>query len=88
MSTTPISLGGSVADPHGQAALLLVESLIHSLVNAGSLSVEDAITSIEVARDAQLALLEANRAPEASTQLLEHILRSLETDLPPDAPHR
>ena len=82
MSVVSISPEPSGPDPHGQAALLLVESLIHSLVETGSLSVEDAVSTIEVARDAQLDLAEADRSRPVTTQLLEDILHSLEGDLP------
>lgn len=82
MSVVSISPEPSGPDPHGQAALLLVESLIHSLVETSSLSVQDAVSTIQVARDAQLDLVEADRSPHATTQLLEDILRSLEGDLP------
>jgi hypothetical protein len=78
----------SAPDPHGRAALLLVESLIHSLIDIDSLSIEGAVAVIEVARDAQLDLVDAERSPEAATELLEDILRSIQNDLPRNAPRR
>lgn len=38
-------------DAHGQAAMLLVESLIHGLIARSVISVEDAIEIVEVAAD-------------------------------------
>lgn len=39
----------SVPDSHGQAAMLLVESLIHSLIARSVLSVDDAVEVVDVA---------------------------------------
>jgi hypothetical protein len=83
----PPAYGAMGADPHGQAALLLVESLIHTLIDSRALSVRDAVSSVEVARDAQICLVEADRSTEAATQLLEAVLHSMAHDLPVDA-HR
>lgn len=47
-------------DRHGQAALLLVESLIHSLIARAALTVEEAIETIEVATDAERELRDAS----------------------------
>ena len=40
-------------DPHGQAALLLVESLIHGLITRSIISNGDAIEIVETAEDVQ-----------------------------------
>jgi hypothetical protein len=69
-------------DPHGQAALLLVESLIHGLIGRRVLSVQDAVDIVEVALDAQIAMAEVGRSLALTTDLLEGMLRSLEVDLP------
>lgn len=39
------------SEPHGRAALLLVESLIHGLIGRSALSVGEAIEIIEIAAD-------------------------------------
>lgn len=71
------------SDPQGQAALLLVESLIHALIDAGQLSVKEAVGVAQIALDAQIALADVGRAPPAASERLEAILRSLEIDLRP-----
>ncbi len=45
-------------DPHGQAALLLVESLIHGLISREGLTSEEAVQIIEVAAEVKEALAE------------------------------
>ena len=85
-STTP-AFGAAGPDPHGQAALLLVESLVHALIDNCVMTVRDAVTTVEIARDAQVGLAEADRSPAATTQLLEAVLHSLQHDLPPDGLH-
>lgn len=47
-------------DRHGQAALLLIESLIHSLIARAALTVEEAIETIEVAADAEREIRDAS----------------------------
>ena len=69
-------------DPHGQAALLLVESLIHALVGNRVMSVRDAVGAMDIAIDAQLDMVDAGRSPAAATHLLEAIRCSMESDLP------
>ncbi len=41
-------------DAHGQAAMLLVESLIHSLISRSVISVAEAIEIVEVAAEVKL----------------------------------
>ncbi|WP_380872423.1 hypothetical protein ACFB49_33600 [Sphingomonas sp. DBB INV C78] len=75
-------------DAHGQAALLLVESLIHSLVARSIISVADAIEIVEVAADVESDF--AADAGEPSTNvspslaLLNALGSSLKFDLPKD----
>jgi hypothetical protein len=45
------------ADAHGEAALLLVESLIHGLVARSVLSVDEAIALVAVAMDARAEIV-------------------------------
>jgi hypothetical protein len=86
-NSAPPPIGPTAQDPHGQAALILVESLIHTLVGNQVLSVRDAVTTIEVARDAQIAMADVERSPAATTHLLEAMLQSMEHDLPGDGLH-
>ena len=46
-------------DPHGRAALLLVESLIHALVEKAVISRGEAIDIIDIAVDVEAALADA-----------------------------
>ncbi|MFN4296342.1 MAG: hypothetical protein ACK4FB_05830 [Brevundimonas sp.] len=75
-------------DACGQAALLLVESLIHGLIARKVISVSDAVEIVEVAAEAE-AEIEAGRhaapaPPRQSAALLEAISGSLSHDLAGD----
>ena len=48
------------SEPYGQAALLLVESLIHSMIARATMTVEEAIETIEVATDAERELRDSS----------------------------
>ncbi|WP_174278434.1 hypothetical protein [Sphingomonas bacterium] len=72
------------SDPYGQAALLLIDSLIHALVDDGSLANEQAV---EVVRDAAVVHAEgkaegadAQRRRKDSLATLCRIASSLEAD--------
>ena len=71
-------------DAHGQAALLLVESLIHDLVARAVISVDEAIEIVEVAAEvkAEVAadLGDSPATMRHSLALLEAIGRSLRGD--------
>lgn len=68
-------------DAHGQAALLLVESLIHALIGRAVLTVEEAIEIVEVAAEVKAEVAaELGDSPATmrhSLALLESISRSL-----------
>ncbi|MET3710880.1 hypothetical protein ABIC65_001582 [Sphingomonas trueperi] len=73
-------------DAHGQAAMLLVESLLHGLVARSVISLADAVEIVETAADVkeEIAL---ERGEDAKTQqtsimLLDMIRASLSNDLP------
>lgn len=72
-------------DAHGQAALLLVESLIHDLVGRSVISVQEAIDIVEVAAEvkAEVAadLGDSPATMRHSLALLESIGRSLRGDV-------
>ena len=72
-------------DAHGEAALLLVESLIHGLVARKVISVHDAVEVAEVAADAGTESEAERRAVPAqarSAEILSAIGASLSHDLP------
>jgi len=77
-------------DAHGQAALLLVESLIHELVGRGLLSIEDAIAVTTDAADVKeeiiLQATESDETAHHSLRLIARIADTLKTDrkLPTD----
>lgn len=72
-------------DAQGQAALLLVESLIHSLIARSLISVEDAIEIVAVATDAATEidgdLHNPSAAPRTSLTMLKAISQSLSHDV-------
>lgn len=73
-------------DAHGQAALLLVESLIHGLIARSALTVEEAIEIIEIAaevkRDVGVAWGDSPDTLKKSISLLGSISASLLHDIP------
>jgi hypothetical protein len=73
-------------DPHGRAALLLVESLIHDLVARSTLTIGEAIEIVETAVDADVQFTLEYGVPVAplqnSTMLLRAISKTLRIDLP------
>ncbi len=73
-------------DAHGQAAMLLVESLIHGLIARSVISVADAAEIVDVATEVKLEIgADLGDSPEAmkrSLMLLSSIGTSLNNDLP------
>ena len=71
-------------DAHGQAALLLIESVLHTLIETSVLTVQQAIEVVRTASEVKAEVAEAggesNARMEASLALLEAISTSLETD--------
>ena len=80
----------SVAEPdaHGQAALLLAESILHMLVEQSVLSVADAVTVVQTAAEvkAEVAMHagESQERMQASLDLLFRISDSFAVDLSRD----
>ncbi|MBC7986538.1 MAG: hypothetical protein H7X93_07690 [Sphingomonadaceae bacterium] len=70
-------------DAHGQAALLLTESLLHTLVEKGALSAVEAMgtvcTAAEVKREVAALIGESNERMQASLDLLDKIESSFAT---------
>lgn len=73
-------------DAHGQAALLLVESLIHGLIARSALSVKDAIEIVQIAaevkQDVGAAWGDSPDRLRKSIHLLSSISASLMHDVP------
>lgn len=73
------------AESHGQAALLLVESLIHALIERSVLTVAEAVeitdTAHEVERDRHDELAGSPDTVSPTGVLLLAVKRSLELDL-------
>ena len=73
-------------DAHGQAAMLLVESLIHGLVERSVISAEEAVEIVETAAEVKAEVAaDLGDSPETmrgSLALLESISRSLKGDAP------
>jgi hypothetical protein len=58
-------------DAHGQAALLLAESILHALVEAGTLSVAEALSVIETNCEVKVEV--AEREGESSRRMHESL---------------
>lgn len=59
------------ADPHGQAALLLLESLFHTLVENGVLTPQEVLGTLQVALEVRSDLAEdTGERPELTKQSL------------------
>lgn len=73
-------------EPYGQAALLLVESLIHGLIARSALTVEQAIEIIQIAADVKQD--EADHVGETPATLKNalHLLNSISASLMHDLP--
>lgn len=80
----PPSASPSVPDAHGQAALLLVESLMHGLVERSVITVADAVEIVDAAADvkAEIAvdLGEPEETEDRALNLLSAISQSLKLD--------
>lgn len=78
------AMARSQTDPHGQAALLLVESLIHGLRERSILDIEGAIDIVETAVDVQADIVDmagdARATMSRSHALLSAIAESLKRD--------
>jgi hypothetical protein len=81
----PIEARRHEPDPHGQAAMLLVESLIHGLVSRSVISLEEAVEIVEIAAEVKAEIaIDLGDSPEAlrrSLTLLESISSSLRRDV-------
>lgn len=77
---------GLTPDPHGQAALLLVESLIHGLLSRSVISVTEAVEIVETAVEVNTEIAAEQAVPHVTTDkslaMLVAISASLQNDLP------
>lgn len=71
-------------DAHGQAALLLAESTLHTLVERDVLTVAEAVAVVETAADVKVEVAEAagesKARMHASLELLDRISNSFAAD--------
>ena len=78
-----------LTDGHGRAALLLVESLIHGLAERSILTVAEAVSIMETALEAQMAITDDAATPTSSmrqaSELLSALVESLRIDLPAES---
>jgi len=72
-------------DAHGQAALLLAESILHALIETGTLTLQEALAAVHTATEVKIEKAEfageSKRRMEESLALLAAIGRSLKTDM-------
>ncbi len=78
--------GAGPSDAHGQAAILLVESLIHGLIARQVISVVDAVEIVNIAAEVKADLAAELSEPVAtlrkSLDVLDAISKSLGHDVP------
>jgi hypothetical protein len=73
-------------DSNGHAAMLLVESLIHSLVAASVISLAQAINVVDIAADVNAEIIASQDDDAESFQQSLRILEQLESSLNRDVP--
>ena len=77
--------GANEPDAHGQAALMLVESLIHALVDKTTFNAGEALTivatAIELKAELAMEYEESAAKLQKSLDLLEKISASIRTEL-------
>jgi hypothetical protein len=82
----PAAVRGPEPDAHGQAAMLLVESLIFGLIERAVISVRDAVEIVELAAEVKAEIaIDLGESPEAlrrSLGLINSISSGLQQDIP------
>lgn len=81
-----IPIAARVPDPHGQAALLLVESLIHGLLARSGLSVDEAVEIVQIAIDVQHETSHDRGNSPALETACGHLLSAIAASLAIDRP--
>lgn len=81
-------VGPQEADAHGEAAMLLVESVVHGLIARDVITVADAVEIVDVAAEVKADTANEHGSPLTNAQkslgLLKAISSSLRRDLPGD----
>lgn len=72
------------AEPHGVCAMLLVESLIHKLIELKVITTSDAIEVVDVASDVQREMAEDDQRSAAGRRKCLDLLDSISTSLSHD----
>lgn len=72
--------GVAKPDAHGQAAYLLIESLIHGLIAQSTITLDAAIDIVDVAAEVKTELGDPQETTPTSLGLLEGLAGSLRTD--------
>ena len=75
------------SDAHGQAALVLVESLIHGLVERDVLTIENAVEIIDAAKDVQADVAEEADGAGAKLWQSHTLLTAMADSLRGDIAH-
>lgn len=78
--------GATEPDPHGHAALLLVESLIHGLIASSSLTVAQAVEIVQIAAEVKQATADDVGDTPATLHESLHLLNSISASLIHDLP--
>ncbi|WBO24430.1 hypothetical protein [Sphingomonas abietis] len=72
-------------DAHGQAALMLAESMLHTLVDARAITLQDALSIVQTAVDTKVEVGKDSNGQSAtmaeSLNILGRIATSFEADL-------
>lgn len=64
-------------DAHGQAALLLVEAMLHALIETNHFTVSHALSVVETAADVKIDVAEANGEASATMEHSLHLLQKI-----------
>lgn len=83
--TAPVARGVE-PDAHGQAALLLAESILHALIETGALTTRQALEVVQIAGEVKVEVAtqsgESSKRMNESLALLAALATSLKTDIP------
>ena len=85
-SSDPNAGGTAGPEPYGQAALLLVESLIHGLIARSALTVAQAVEIVETAAEVKQDTTDDAGDTRATLQRSLHLLNSIGASLKHDLP--
>lgn len=73
-------------DAHGQAAMLLVESLVHGLIARDVITVSDAVEIVDIAAEVRADLGAERSDPPAALRQSVDLLNTISTSLRRDVP--